>query len=48
LLATVFYGFYTVQLRLGTNAPCHQEAAQTQPRTLSEPAGPGEQTNPTP
>jgi flagellar basal body-associated protein FliL len=48
LLATVFYGFYTGQLRLGTNAPWHQEAAQTQPRTLSEPAGPGEQTNPTP
>lgn len=24
LLATIFYGFYTGELRLGTNAPWHQ------------------------
>jgi hypothetical protein len=31
LLATMFYGFYTGQLRMGTNAPWHSEAAATQP-----------------
>jgi hypothetical protein len=32
LLITVFYGFYTGQLRMGTNAPWHdREAAQTEP-----------------
>ena len=30
LLATVFYGFYTGQLRMGTNAPWHSEAAASQ------------------
>lgn len=27
LLATIFYGFYTGELRLGTNAPWHQSEA---------------------
>ena len=27
LLSTVFYGFYTGQLRMGTNAPWHDRAA---------------------
>ena len=27
LLSTVFYGFYTGQLRMGTNAPWHERAA---------------------
>lgn len=28
LLATIFYGFYTGELRLGTNAPWHQSEAE--------------------
>ena len=48
LLATVFYGFYTGQLRLGTNAPWHQEAAQMDQQTPSEPTAPGERARPTP
>ena len=28
LLSTVFYGFYTGQLRMGTNAPWHERAAK--------------------
>lgn len=31
LLATLFYGFYTGQLRMGTNAPWHSESVRTQP-----------------
>ncbi len=30
LLATIFYGFYTGELRLGTNAPWHQSDAELQ------------------
>jgi hypothetical protein len=28
LLGTVFYGFYTGQLRIGTNAPWHQQTTE--------------------
>ena len=35
LLGTMFYGFYTGQLRLGTNAPWH--AQQSQPPTDAKP-----------
>ena len=31
LLGTMFYGFYTGQLRLGTNAPWHGTATQAAP-----------------
>lgn len=42
LLATVFYGLYTGQLRLGTHAPWHdqvrEERASGQPEAPGEPA----------
>ena len=28
LLSTIFYGFYTGQLRMGTNAPWHDRSAE--------------------
>ncbi len=28
LLSTIFYGFYTGQLRMGTNAPWHERPAE--------------------
>ncbi len=31
LLGTMFYGFYTGELRLGTNAPWHGSATQAMP-----------------
>lgn len=46
LLATVFYGFYTGQLRLGTNAPWHGEASQAAPP--SDPTPLEDQPGPTP
>ena len=45
LLATVFYGFYTGQLRLGTNAPWHG-ATQSELEPPAEPARPNEQPGP--
>ncbi len=38
LLVTLFYGFYTGQLRIGTNAPWHDRAAS--PAISSQPATP--------
>ena len=48
LLATVFYGFYTGQLRLGTNAPWHKGAAQTVNEAPSDPTDQTEPAGPTP
>lgn len=48
LLATVFYGFYTGQLRLGTNAPWHEGAAQTVNEAPSDPTDPTQRAGPTP
>ncbi len=31
LLGTIFYGFYTGQLRMGTNAPWHDRTAEASP-----------------
>jgi len=36
LLLTVFYGFYTGQLRLGTNAPWHTGTVAEQPQAPQE------------
>ena len=39
LLLTIFYGFYTGQLRMGTNAPWHHAApADTTPAEATAPA----------
>lgn len=48
LLATVFYGFYTGQLRLGTNAPWHEDSTQTVNETQPDRADPAEPAGPTP
>jgi len=48
LLSTMFYGFYTGQLRLGTNAPWHHHDGASQPSPSApepgtrEPAPPGD------
>ena len=40
LLSTMFYGFYTGQLRLGTNAPWHHQAEA--PPAASDAAAPAQ------
>jgi hypothetical protein len=43
LLATVFYGLYTGQLRMGSNAPWHDRAREQAPETAPQrgPTTPG-------
>jgi hypothetical protein len=38
LLLTIFYGFYTGQLRMGTNAPWHEPTQQLLEQRNQEPA----------
>ena len=42
LLATIFYGLYTGQLRMGTNAPWHGATSTESPPSNSEPAKPSD------
>ncbi|MFV2091442.1 MAG: twin transmembrane helix small protein [Pseudomonadales bacterium] len=42
LLATVFYGFYSGQLRMGTHAPWHARTRVEQDRPLPADTNPGE------
>jgi hypothetical protein len=40
LLLTVFYGLYTGQLKMGTNAPWHQQTRDGDTAEAPSPAGP--------